>query len=157
RTPDGALLDAAARGDLEDPTKRRAEAERLLADPRARDQWHRYHAEWLGYDEVAYPQGLEADMRQETAAPIDKGVFDAKRPGLHLLRQDARYVTPALATHYGLPPPAKADWVTYDARRGGGILSHGDFLLQGSKFGDTSPTLRGYRIYKHLLCGKLGT
>lgn len=156
RSPDAALLDAAEAGALTTPAGRREQAERLLADPRASEHWDRFHGQWLGYANVSLPTALANDMREETKKLVDLVVFDEKRPWLDLFRLDRSYVTPALAEHYGMTAPAKAEWVTYDAKRGGGILSHGDFLLQGSKFGDTSPTLRGYRILKRLLCGDLG-
>jgi len=156
RTPDEALLDAAEAGALATPIGRRQQAERLLADPRASEHWDRFHGQWLGYANVALPTAIAEDLRQETKKLVDLVVFEEKRPWLDLFRLDRTFVTPALAQHYGMAPPVKADWVTYDAKRGGGILSHGDFLLQGSKFGDTSPTLRGYRILKRLLCGELG-
>ncbi len=67
RGPDAALLDAAEAGKLTTTTGRREQAERLLADPRAKEQWSRFHAEWLGYSGVTLPTDLEADMREETS------------------------------------------------------------------------------------------
>lgn len=156
RGPDAALLDAAEAGKLTTTTGRREQAERLLADPRSKEQWNRFHAEWLGYSGVTLPTDLAADMREETSKLLSLVMFDEKRPWLDLFRLDKTWVSPALAQHYGMTPPAQAGWVTYEGKRGGGILAHGDFLLQGAKFGDTSPTLRGYRPLKRLLCQKLG-
>ncbi len=156
RGPDAALLDAAEAGKLSTPSGRREQAERMLADPRARDQWGRFHAQWLGYANVVLPSNLEPDMKEETAKLIGLVVFDEKRSWLDLFRLEKTWVTPALANHYGMPAPAQPGWVSYEGSRGGGVLAHGGFLLQGSKFGDTSPTLRGYRILKRLLCKDLG-
>ena len=64
------------------------------------------------------------------------------------------YVTPALAQHYGMPAISSPSWVKYGGSLGGGILSHGTFSAIGAKFNDTSPSKRGYEIYKRLLCGK---
>jgi hypothetical protein len=158
RAPDALLLDAAESGALATATGRREQAERLLNDPRSRDQWGRFHAQWLGYVDVALPQNVASDMKDETQRLINLVVFEEKRPWLDMFRLDKTYVTPALASHYGMTttPAARGAWIPYEIGRGGGILSHGDFLLQGSKFGDTSPTLRGYRLVKRALCKELG-
>lgn len=156
RTPDVALLDAADAGELQTPAGRSKHADRMLADPRAKAQWSRFHAQWLGYANVTAPASLAADMDAEDSALVERTVLGAGRDWLELFRADDTFVTPALAKHYGMTPPAQPGWVEYEGTRGGGILSHGEFLLQGSKFGDTSPTLRGYRILKRVLCKELG-
>jgi hypothetical protein len=156
RGPDTELLDAAEKGELATPQGRRTQAERLLADPRVQEQWNRFHSQWLGYSEVELPPAVASDIETETAKLIGLVVFEEKRPWMDVFRLDKTYVTPALAKHYGMPPVQAPAWVAYQGARGGGILSHGDFLLQGSKFGDTSPTLRGYRMLKRVLCKELG-
>ncbi len=156
RGPDAPLLDAADAGKLKLPGERRLQAARMLADPRARTHWARFHGQWLGYANVTPPAALAADMERETASLVERVVFDEKRPWLDLFRADETFVSPALAVHYGMPAPAAPSWLPYDGARGGGVLSHGAFLLQGAKFGDTSPTLRGYRILKRVLCRDLG-
>ncbi|MDF2692043.1 MAG: Cellulose-binding domain protein [Labilithrix sp.] len=156
RVPDTQLLDAAETGSLATPKGRREQAERMLADPRAKEHWGRFHAQWLGYGNVTLPAALAADMKEETSKLLDLVVFEEKRPWLDVFTLDKTWVTPALAKHYGIAAPAQPVWVPYEGQRGGGILAHGDFLLQGSKFGDTSPTLRGYRMLKRLLCKELG-
>lgn len=156
QVPDAALLDAAEAGKLASGAGRLAEAERMLKDPRAKRHLRRFHAQWLGYANVTPPVALAADLDAETSALVDRVVLDEKRDWMDLFRFGETYVTPALAVHYGMTPPASAAWVPYEGSRGGGVLAHGAFLLQGSKFGDTSPTLRGYRILKRVLCGELG-
>jgi len=157
RGPDEALLDAADAKTLKDPAVRLAQARRMLADPRAMEQWRGFHAQWLGYANVTPPPALAADLSRESSELIDRVVFHDKRPWLDVFRMTETFLTAALAQHYGMKPPATPGWVAYEGPRGGGILSHGDFLMQGSKFGDTSPTLRGYRIVKRLFCKELGT
>lgn len=154
--PDTALLDAAEAGDLDDADERRAHAERLFADPRSRPHWRSFHAQWLGYD-GGVPAKLAADEALETQTVIDAiTVDDASLAWLDLFQLERTFVTPALAKHYGMPTVTKNQWVDYDAKRGGGILAQGMFLQQGAKFGDTSPTLRGYRILKRIFCQELG-
>lgn len=151
--PDTRLLEAAEAGRLADPGVRRAEAERLWATPEARAHWARFHAMWLGYQGLELPPTLSAELSRETQQLYDRVLFDEDRRWLDIFALDESYLSPALAAHYGLPAPAAAAWVP---ARGGGVLSHGTFLVQGAKFGDTSPTLRGARLFERVLCGHLG-
>ena len=154
--PDDALLTAAEHGELHDPANRRAHAERLYDDARARPHWRKFHAQWLGYD-GGVPAKASADLALETNTVIDAIAFDdTSLEWLDLFKLDRTFVTPALAKHYGMPAVSKNQWIDYDNKRGGGILAQGMFLQQGAKFGDTSPTLRGYRILKRILCQELG-
>ena len=132
---------------------RRAEATRLLADPRARDQVHRFHAMWLGYRAIPGSADLLAAFDTETTALIDKIVFDQPASYLTLFSSSETYVNDLLADQYGLPRPAGgAGWVPYGASGRAGILSHGAVLAAFSKFSDTSPTQRGILVQTRLLC-----
>jgi len=150
--PDDQLLDLAETGALADPAQRRAEAVRLLADPRARDQVHRFHAMWLGYRAIPGSADLLAAFNTETTALIDKIVFDQPQSYLTLFSSDQTYINDLLAAQYGLPPPGGAGWVPYGASGRAGILSHGAVLAAFSKFSDTSPTQRGILVQTRLLC-----
>ncbi len=155
--PDDELLDAAEDGKLGSDGTRERQAERMLEDPRSRRNWQRFHAQWLGYSAAPLPAGLAADLTQETNQLVDRIVFDQDADWLALFRWNETFVTPALASHYKLSPASSAGWVQYPAGRAGGVLTHGSFLSLGAKFGDTSPTVRGYEIFKRLTCGHLGT
>src|SRR4051794_35381555 len=145
--PDDRLLDLAKTGALADPEQRRAEATRLLADPRARDQVHRFHAMWLGYRAIPGSADLLAAFNPETTTLIDKVVFDQPASYLTLFSADQTYVNDLLADQYGLPRPAGgAGWVPYGGAGRAGILSHGAVLAAFSKFSDTSPTQRGILV-----------
>ena len=151
--PDDRLLDLAKSDGLSKPDQRRAEATRLLADPRARDQIHRFHAMWLGYRAIPGSADLLAAFNAETTALIDKVVFDAPSSYLDLFSSDQTYVNNLLADQYGLPRPAGgAGWVAYGTTGRAGILSHGAVLAAFSKFSDTSPTQRGILVQTRLLC-----
>ncbi len=157
--PDEELLAAAEAGFLTTESERRVQAERMLEDPRARTQWRRFHAMWLGYAENTLPAALADDMEEETGALIESVVFDDPTDWMELFRRDRTFVSPELADFYGLPAPANVDWVDTGSRRGGGVLSHATVLNHGHKggaFSDTSPTLRGYELFKRLTCGTLG-
>jgi hypothetical protein len=151
--PDDRLLDLAMTDGLADPAARRTEAARLLADPRTRDQVHRFHAMWLGYRAIPGSANLLAAFDAETTALIDKIVFDQPASYLTLFTSDQTYVNDLLADQYGLPRPAGgAGWVPYGASGRAGILSHGAVLAAFSKFSDTSPTQRGIFVQTRLLC-----
>ncbi|MEK6555975.1 MAG: DUF1592 domain-containing protein [Bdellovibrionota bacterium] len=157
--PDKALLDAAAAGSLKTEASRVSQMQRLLSDNRAKNQAYRFHTQWLGYGEVGLPATgtLASDMKQETNKLLENILFTSTTAKwLDIFTSNQTYVTPALATHYGMSAPASPGWVNYTGVRGGGILAHGQFLAQGAKFGDTSPTLRGYRILKRVFCQKFG-
>jgi hypothetical protein len=153
--PDDALLDAAEQGTLATPAGRKAAAERLLRDPRARTQLRRFHAMWLGYRTLPHPATLTRAFQTETSALVDRVVFEDARDYLDLFRLDETWLDATLATHYGLPAPATASgaWVHYpaDSQRAG-ILGHGSVLAAFSKFTDTSPTQRGILVRSRLLC-----
>jgi hypothetical protein len=151
-TPDDELLTAAADGMLADPADRAASIERLLADDRAKEQLHRYHAMWLGYRGIPHEQTLVDAFNMETTALIDRVVFDQPSSYLDLFTSSETYLDTFLADHYGLPQPeGGAGWVAYDDGRAG-ILSHGSVLSAFSKFTDTSPTQRGILISERLRC-----
>ncbi len=154
--PDDELLDAAEAGHLKIEALRLAQAQRMLADDRAKANLHSFHAQWLGYSAASLPAALADDLRLESNSLIDRIVFDQKLPWMNLFSEKVTYLTPALAAHYNMASINSPQWISYSGDRGGGILAHGAFLSLGSKFGDTSPTVRGYEIYKRLRCGRLG-
>lgn len=155
--PDDDLLDSAEAGDLADTKERGRQAERMLDDPRAQRNLHRFHALWLGFSDAPLPNAIADELRDETNHLIDRVVFEQDADWLAIFNWNESYITPALAQQYGLPAVAGPGWTSYPADRGGGVLAHGSFLSLGAKFGDTSPTVRGAQIFRRLTCGSLGT
>lgn len=153
-TPPDFLLDAAAAGELRDEARLRELAELMLADERALARLSRFHAMWLAYEELSAGSSLAVDMVRETEALLSRHILEERLPWTSLLRASETFVTPALATHYGLEAPAggSAAWVSYGDSGRQGLLSHGSFLSAVSKFGDTSPTQRGLLIQTRLFC-----
>jgi hypothetical protein len=126
-TPDDDLMTAAAAGDLSTVDGLRAQAERLLGDPRAKDSINEYMAEFLQLnggelhhpleqvtkDPSLYPEvdaALLAAMRVETNALIERVVFDGNGTFEDLLTTREAYVNGPLATLYGVAnaPPIAA-------------------------------------------------
>ncbi|MFO0726189.1 MAG: DUF1588 domain-containing protein [Myxococcota bacterium] len=151
--PDDALI-ADAEASRLDEAGLTAAANRLLADPRAKDQLHRFHSMWLGYRAIPGTAQLVQAFQRETSALLDRVIFEDKRSYLDVFRSDQTYVDDFLADNYGLPHPSGGmGWVTYpaDSHRAG-LLSHGTVLAAFSKFTDTSPTQRGILVKNRLLC-----
>ncbi|MDX2014643.1 MAG: DUF1592 domain-containing protein [Myxococcaceae bacterium] len=154
--PDALLLDAAETGALASPQGRALQVQRLLATPDAVAHGQYLHSRWLGFADRLFPANLAADARLETNALVEQLVTDPQRDWMSLFTADETFVTPSLAAHYGLPSPGvAARWVKAPPERAAGVLSHATFAALGAKFGDTSPTLRGYEAIKRLLCGSL--
>jgi hypothetical protein len=155
-SPDATLRTAADSGELRDAKKRRAQAERLLTDTRAREQLHRFHAMWLGYRAIPQTPELAAAFARETNALLDRVIFDDRQSYLNLFSFDQTYLDTTLADHYGLPHPSgNAGWVKYGDSGRAGILSHGAVLSAFGKFSDTSPTQRGIFVRTRLMCQEL--
>lgn len=151
--PDDALLDAADVGELASSEGVRAQAERMLRDPRARAQVDRFHAMWLGYHQLPHEAWLTLGMRDEARALVERVIFDDARPYDDLWTLPETWVDAALAAHYGFDPPSGVGpaWVSPPADRAG-LLGTGAFLSVGSGVADTSPTRRGKAIRERLFC-----
>ncbi|HWB82414.1 MAG TPA: DUF1592 domain-containing protein [Nannocystaceae bacterium] len=153
-TPPDWLLDAAEAGELDTSEGIASAAVMLLDDPRARARVVRFHSLWLAYANLS-ETGVYADMHTETAALVERIVFDDRRPWVDMLTSNETWLTPELAEHYGLPVPAEPSWVAYPDDGRAGLLSHGTFLSVGAKFGDTSPTQRGKLVRTKLFCQEI--
>jgi hypothetical protein len=152
-TPSDALLDLADAGQLHTAAQIEAAAAAMLDDPRARVRIGRFHALWLGYEQLPHAPALSTAMQAETQALIDKVVFDDALPWQDLLRAEQTYVDAALAEHYGLPvPTGERGWVSYGQSGRQGLLSHGSFLSAMAKIDDSSPTKRGILVRTRLMC-----
>jgi len=146
------LLDRAEEASLTNTEGIRSAALELLADARAQTRIDRFHALWLGYENLPHAADLSMAMRAETDALIKKVVFDDDLPYAELFTATETFLDDKLADHYGLPRPGGSTWVGYGDSGRAGILSHGSFLSVAGKFGDTSPTQRGILIRTRLFC-----
>lgn len=158
--PDQALLDAAARGDLDTIEGITATLPRLHADPRAHAamvalvmelfDFGRLHA--LVSDEGG-TAGLADAMLEETRRVLEDALFVNEIRYRDLFDLDSTFVNRALAERYGMPAVSGSDFVSTPLPEGRrGILSLGAFLASHGKGGNTSPTLRGFFVRTRLLC-----
>ena len=156
-TPDQELLGAAADGGLLDPAKRRAQAERMLADARAERFLKDFTGQWLRVREVGlmkanadlYPEydaDLEAAMRGETEHFIQE-MFRHDLPLANLIDSDWTMLNERLARHYGIEGVAGPDFrhVKLDKTKTvrGGLLTQASIHAVTSNGSTTSPVIRG--------------
>jgi hypothetical protein len=155
--PDDWLLDEADAGNLVDPARREAVARTMLDDDRARMQADRFHALWLGYDEVdigifAPLPTLAEDLRSESRHLVQRVLFEDDLPWTDLFTFGESWVTPDVARHYGIRGVSAPTWTDVTVVDRAGLLSHGAFLSVAGNVLDTSPTKRGKLIRERLLC-----
>ena len=163
-TPDDALLDSAARGDLNTPEGIERVARRMLDDPRARDGVDEFVAEWLRFDRVMtasrerriYPlfnRELAKSMTEESRRFIGDLVWN-DRNFTEAFTAKYSFINSDLAAVYKTPPPGR-DFqrveFSPDSERAG-LLGQALFLTLSSKPDETAPTGRGLFIREQFLC-----
>ena len=152
--PDDWMLDRAEAGNLHEPDDVREVATMMLTDERALDRIDRFHALWLGYDSMPFGGDLATAMREETRGLLNRVIFQDDNAWQELFRSSETFVSDLLAEHYELPLPGSETptWVDYGDSGRQGLLSHGTFLSNGGKFGDTSPVQRGLMVRTRVFC-----
>ncbi|MGB0589385.1 MAG: DUF1592 domain-containing protein [Myxococcota bacterium] len=164
--PDTELLDAAEVGDLRDDDALRAQAERLLDDPRARGGFENFVHEYLHLKRLAktskdpllfdryYPAYAE-EAREEVLRLYDYIVFTAGADIRKALTTRVTHLSPALAALYGVPAPAGEGFsrvVLPEESQRAGLLGQAAFLGSHSHPVSSSATLRGKAVRTILLC-----
>ncbi len=165
-TPDEALLVAAEAGELSTPEGLRAQADRLLADERAREGLRTFFTELLqldlleeaGKDPTLFVQAspeVAPAARAETLAVLDRIIFDDDSDYRDFLTTRETWLDPRLAAIYGVPAPSLdgfgATTLPDDGRRRG-FLGQASFLVLNAHTSSTSATLRGKFVRERLLC-----
>lgn len=162
--PDDALLAAAQRGQLHNPTVLKSQVSRMLADPRSKALTENFAGQWLYLrrleyqkpDRRAFPdfdQRLRTAMQTETEMFFD-GVVRDNRSALDFLDADYTYLNQRLAEHYGISGVYGTTFrkVNLDpALHRGGLLGQGAVLTVTSYNNRTSVVLRGKWILENLL------
>lgn len=111
--PDEELLKAAAAGRLRSQEEVAAQAQRMLADPRAKAKLQGFFHDWLPFDEAeeiskdteAFPgfdEALVNDLRTSLELFIDEIVWSESSDYRRLLLADYWYVNERIARFYGL-------------------------------------------------------
>jgi hypothetical protein len=165
-TPDDALLDAAARGELNNADGVKAAATRLIAATEAKRALDGFFEELLqlpkletlARDPALFPAmspTLGASMNSETLALFEDIVFTRDSDVRELFDANTTFVNAELAKLYGLPAPSGTGFskvtLPADSVRAG-ILGHASFLAVNSHVKRSSPTYRGKAIRERFLC-----
>ena len=161
--PDLELLDAAARGDLQQPERRVSQALRLLALPRARYQFRRFVLEWLEVDGLLqtakssqlFPSydALKPFMLAETESYVDEVMVNGGASVQSLLASGFASVGPEMARFYGLSTYGPRASLRGTGRLG--VLQQASFLAAHAHEDVTSPVKRGDFVMRKLLCERV--
>jgi cytochrome c5 len=162
--PDQALLDFAARGELSKPEQVRAQAERMLADPRARAKLRTFLHLWLRVDQVAdlskdrakYPDfddAAIADLRTSLDLFLDDVAWGWDPDFRRLLLAEEVYLNGRLAKLYGVDLPADAPFqrVRLEPGERAGVLTHPYILASFAYTASSSPIHRGVFLSRSVL------
>ena len=160
--PDDALLNAARDGKLKTKDEVRAQAERMLSDPRAQAKLRGFLLHWLrldtdrdlAKDAKLYPgfdTAAAADLRTSLELFLDDVLGSKEADFRRLLTADEVYLNGRLAKLYGADLPADAPFTRVKLDGRAGVLTH-PYLLSAFAYTDaTSPIHRGVFIAKGLL------
>ncbi len=166
-TPDKQLLEAAARNELIDPAKVRAQVERLAGDAKIADGISSFVSQWFGLRPLATlsksPERFP-NWGSETGALLAReaqlfaaDVVVSGAPLSKLFDADYTVANASLAAFYGLSGPVSDEFQKVDtsqsARRG--LLTGGAFLASHSHADQNSPSLRGKFVREQLFCQPL--
>lgn len=166
--PDDLLLDAAEDGALDDEEGVRAEAIRMLADPRARDGVRAFVEDWLALRELdrmvkdptifvhASPDVGPA-AREETVRVFQNLVFDEEADIRTVMSTRVTFLDRRLAAIYEVRAPreafARVELPADGPRRG--LLGQVAVLAPNAHPTATSPTRRGAFLRERLLCDRV--
>ena len=163
--PDPELYEAAGAGELETFDQVKRQADRMLKDPRARAVTRRFAHQWLGLHRVDtlsagspefpdFTPDLKQAMVEETLRTIDHVLWEQHLPVGALFDTQTSFLTPGLATYYGLedipkgPGPLQVD-LSGEPHRSG-LLTHASLLTAGAD--EASMVGRGLFLMRNLLC-----
>ena len=172
--PDEDLLEAAARQELSTPAQVRAQAERMMGDPRAKAKLKGFFDYWLAMEEAedlakdreAYPDfddAVIADLRLSLEEFVERTVWSERSDYRELLLADYLFLNERLAEFYG----AKAEEseqaekeehegnefvkVGFDPSQRAGIFTHPFLLSAFSYHKSSSPIHRGVFLTRNVL------
>ncbi|MDX2050921.1 MAG: DUF1592 domain-containing protein [Polyangiaceae bacterium] len=163
--PDASLLDAARTNTLTSPTGVASQAERLLADPKAKATLKDFHSHWLKYgavqsltrDAAIYPDftpKVAQAMRQELDEFVTYAAFDSSTTVQTLFAGTESFLNGPLAAFYGVTGATGDAFtkVALDPAQRTGILTRGGIMAALSHPDQTSPVLRGKFIREQFFC-----
>lgn len=159
--PDDTLFAAARSGALAKPEGVVEQANRMIADDKARRSMGRFVAQWLDLDrlpqavkdEKTYPgfdEALRADLRNETIAFFDSVARRDDGSFEELLTANYTFPVGRTAAYYGIQPGADGRAATQPGRVG--ILTHASVLAVEATPSSASPVRRGKLVRERFFC-----
>jgi len=159
--PDAELFAAAGADQLSTDEEVTAQAERLLATPRARDVVRSFHHQWLGLaslpsvareaeDVVGGAQELGADWLESFDRFIDHVYWESGSVD-QLFASKRVFLSPRLAGLYGASVP-EGDFTGVDLEERAGLLTQPAVLAMLAHSNQSAPVLRGVFVREHLMC-----
>ena len=164
-SPDIQLHEKAKQRNLNKPEIIKEQIARMLKDPKAVDQSIQFLRQWLNLNQLSnlrpdkkhFPKWkpqLAEDMKSETINFFKELVWNQGRPLPELFNAQFTYLTPALASHYGITPKKEDGLARYDLESipsRGGLLTQGSTLTMGGD--EASMVTRGLFILNDILRG----
>ena len=161
--PDKKLAQAAASGKLKTRDQIKAEAQRMLADPRTKAKLHGFFHQWLeleraeviNKDPKAFPDftpELLADLRESLMQFIDQVVWSEKSDYRELLQADYLLLNERLGKFYGHPVTGDAfQRVGFDPKQRAGVVTHPYLLASLAYTKQSSPIHRGVFLTRNVV------
>lgn len=164
-SPDIQLHEKAKQRNLNKPEIIKEQIARMLKDPKAVDQSIQFLRQWLNLNQLSnlrpdkkhfptWKPQLAEDMKSETINFFKELVWNQGRPLPELFNAQFTYLTPALASHYGITPKKEDGLARYDLESipsRGGLLTQGSTLTMGGD--EASMVTRGLFILNDILRG----
>jgi hypothetical protein len=161
--PDRKLTQVAASGKLRTYDQVKAEALRMLKDPRTKAKLHGFfhhwldleHAETTSKDPKAFPgfnAEVIADLRESLLQFIDEVVWSEKSDYRELLQADYLLLNDRLAKFYGTGDPGDGfQRVSFDPKQRAGVVTHPYLLASLAYSKQTSPIHRGVFLTRNIV------
>jgi hypothetical protein len=162
--PDQRLWDAASAGRLAKPEQIRAQAQRMVADPRARAKLRLFFLQWLKVETPpdlakdpkaygAFDVATATDLRTSLMLFLDEVMWSEASDFRRLLTADYVYMNGRLAAYYRqkLPPEADFQKVAFEPQQRAGVLSHPYLMAAFAHAAVSSPIHRGLFIARGVL------
>lgn len=162
--PDETLRKAADEGKLSDTAELMRQAERMLADDRARAKLRDFREQWLGLDRITdlakdqmlfpeFNEAFVADLKTSLDLFLDD-VFDSESADFRkLLTSDDLFINDRLAKYYGVAAGEGAGFrkVKAPERSRAGFLTHPYLMSSLAYVRTSSPIHRGVFVARRIL------
>lgn len=168
--PDDTLFAAAQAGRLSDPGELRAQAERMIADPRAAPVISEFHQEWLQIYELAdeakdpatyptYSQAMAVSMEEALRRFVEHVVVSENGSLNDLLTSRVAFTDQLVDSVYGTTSgssgPGDFRPVELPDDQRAGVLTRSAFLTRHAYDAASSPIARGVYVIRNLFCEDL--